>query len=227
MGRWTDRAQDSQQSVWSLDPAEDRPATPGWLASLAAWHRRPARRKPAQPVSDHPASTAQSERATLPEPSRGQLLRQAHRALRDRMRAQRDLRRVLPHLHFIERSLAREGSAALLEMPVWVLQRGLQQLSRLPPDSLSERFQFSVLQQRLVEAIRQRSMATPQPAATAASPDSFMGGQDSQIGSRPAAHTSAGGLEVSELPHSAYDDLVQGQLPDRDDAANTSGWPRR
>jgi hypothetical protein len=227
MGRWTDRAQDSQQSVWSFDPAEARPATPGWLASLAAWHRRPARRKPVQPDPPRPAGTAQSERTTLPEPGRGQLLRQAHRALRDRMRAQRDLRRVLPHLYFIERSLAREGSTALLEMPVWVLQRGLQQLLRLPADSLDERAQFGVLKQRLVDAIQQRSVSAPPPAAPAESPDSFMGGIDSQIGSRSGANSSPGGLEVTELPHSAYDDLVQGTLPDRDDAANASGWQRR
>lgn len=227
MGRWTDRAQDSQQSVWSFETAEPRPATPGWLASLAAWHRRPGRRKPVPPEAGHPASRAQADRSTLPEPGRGQLLRQAHRALRNRMRAQRYLRRVLPHLYFIERSLARQGSAALLEMPVWVLQRGLQQLLRLPADSLDERSQFIVLQQRLVEAIQQRSVAAPTPAAPAESPDSFMGGLDSQIGSRGGVPTSPGGLEVTELPHSAYDDLVQGTLPDRDDAANTSGWPRR
>ena len=62
------------------------------------------------------------------------------------------LRQVLPHLYFVERSLSRQGSLALMEVPVWVLQRALQQLSRLPADSLAERVQFSVLQQRLVEA---------------------------------------------------------------------------
>jgi hypothetical protein len=54
-----------------------------------------------------------------------------------------------------------------------------------------------------------------------------MGGLDSQMGSRSALNTSPGGLEVTELPHSAYDDLVQGTLPDRDEAANTPGWRRR
>jgi hypothetical protein len=227
MGQWTDRARDSQDSVWSFETAKPRLAAPEWLASLAVWHRRPARRKPAQPDAPHPASKAHSDRTTLPDPGRGQLLRKAHRALRDRMRAQRDLRRVLPHLYFIERSLARQGSIALLEIPVWVLQRGLQQLMRLPADSLDERSQFNLLQLRLVEAIRQRSVAAPPRATPAESPDSFMGGLDSQIGSRSAVHTSPGGLEVTELPHSAYDDLVQGTLPDRDDAANTSAWPRR
>jgi hypothetical protein len=58
-----------------------------------------------------------------------------------------------PHLYFIERALAHQGSAALPELPVRVLQRGLQQLARLPADNLAERVQFSVLQQRLEEAI--------------------------------------------------------------------------
>lgn len=226
MGRWTERAQDSQLSVWALEPAEQRPAAPGWLASLTEWRRRQLRQPPRQSDPANAADAARGESTTLPEAGRGQALRLAHRALRDRMRAQRELRRVLPHLYFIERSLARQGSAALLEMPVWVLQRGLQQLSRLPADSLDERVTFNVLQQRLVEAIQMRSMAASRKGGRAESPDSFMGGLDSQMGSRSAVNTSPGGLEVTELPHSAYDDLVQGTLPDRADAANTSGWRR-
>lgn len=226
MGRWTERAQDSQLSVWALEPAEPRQAAPGWLASLTEWRRRRLRQPPRPTDPASAADAARGESTTLPEAGRGQALRLAHRALRDRMRAQRELRRVLPHLYFIERALARQGSAALLDMPVWVLQRGLQQLSRLPADSLDERVSFNVLQQRLVEAIRMRSTAASPQGAQAESPDSFMGGIDSQMGSRSVVHTSPGGLEVTELPHSAYDDLVQGTLPDRADAANTSGWHR-
>jgi hypothetical protein len=224
MGRWTERVQDSHLSVWAFEPAEQRQASPGWLASLADWRRRAARRAAKHAEAASKADASRSERTTLPEPGRGQALRLAHRALRDRMRAQRELRRVLPHLYFIERSLSRDGSAALLEMPVWVLQRGLQQLSRLPADSLAERVQLSVLQQRLVEAIQMRSVAATRRPTQAESPDSFMGGLDSQMGSRSALNTGPGGLEVTELPRSAYDDVVQGTLPDRDDAANTSGW---
>lgn len=223
----TERSQDSQQSVWAFDAAE-RFSPPGWLQPLKAWQHWAAQRKARQPARvGAPAHDHQrGEATTLPEPGRGQALRQAHRALRDRMRAQRGLRQVLPHLYFIERALSRQGSVALLEMPVWVLQRGLQQLSRLPADSLAERVLLSVLQQRLVEAITSRSLRASQPPVHAESPDSFMGGLDSQLGTRSVFHTPAGGLEVSEVPNSVYDDLVQGTLPTRDEAANTSGWSR-
>lgn len=217
MARQNERMQDSQQSIWPFEPA-DPPQRPAWLQPLQTWQRWSAQRRQQRDgaagarIHDH----QRSEATTLPEQGRGQALRQAHRALRDRMRAQRGLRKVLPHLFFIERALGQKGSVALLEMPVWVLQRGLQQLSRLPADSLAERTQFSVLQQRLVEAIASRSGHTRPPPARADAPDSFMGGLDS----RSAALTTPGGLEVSEVPHSAYDDLVQGRLPGRDEAAN-------
>ena len=216
--------QDSQLSVWTIETV-DPPQGAGWLKTLATWQRWAVQRKPPQSITK-PAGQHdhhRSEATTLPEPGRGQALRQAHRALRDRMRAQRGLRRVLPHLYFIERSLSRQGSVALLNMPVWVLQRGLQQLTRLPADSLAERVQLSVLQQRLVEAIASRSQQAKQPPVRPEPPDSFMGGLDSQLGARSAVHANLGGLEVHELPRSAYDDLVQGTLPGRDEAANTSG----
>ena len=79
-----------------------------------------------------------------------------------------------------------------------------------------------MLQQRLVEAIATRSGRTSPPPARADSPDSFMGGLDSQLGHRSSIfNTAPGGLEVSEVPHSAYDDLVQERLHSRDEAANT------
>jgi hypothetical protein len=224
MGRSSERMQDSQHSVWSLDTDEPQPAATGWLATLTGWQRRgvpapPPQAPPAQPVPVQADATP-----SRPAPSRGQALRQAHRALRDRLRAQRDLRRVLPHLYYIERALARQGSAALQEMPVRVLQRGLQQLARLPADNLAERLQFSVLQQRLDEAIQARGSARNQtPRRPPAPVDSFLGGLDSG----PAALTGPGGLEVSEVPQSVYDDLMQGDQPDhRDTSTHTGGWRR-
>lgn len=218
----TERLQDAQESVWPFEPADPAPA-PSWLQRLKTWQRWPVVRRPRR-HSDTDA-TAQDhlrgEATTLPEHGRGQALRAAHRALRERMRTQRGLREVLPHLFFIERALAQKGSVALLELPVWVLQRGLQQLSRLPADSLDERALFSVLQQRLVEAIATRSGRTSPPPARADSPDSFMGGLDSQLGHRSIFSTLPGGLEVSEVPHSVYDDVLQDRLHGRDEAANT------
>lgn len=211
-----ERLQDSQDSVWTFEAAE--PARPsGWMRK--AWQRWAAQRRSARPIGNVD-DAERSEATTLPEPGRGKALREAHRALRDRMRAQRSLRQVLPHLYFVERSLSRQGSLALMEVPVWVLQRALQQLSRLPADSLAEREQFSVLQQRVVEAIASRSIRSTQPLRRPESPDSFMGGLDSQFDGRSQSQSGPGGLEISEVPRSVYDDLLQGTLPSRDEAAN-------
>ncbi len=227
MARSLERLQDSRVSIWGEEPAPARPG-PGWLQALKGWQRWAEQRRQRAPSAAAAAAHdhQRAEVTTQPEPGRGQALRLAHRALRDRMRAQRGLRRVLPHLYFIERALSRQGSVALLDMPVWVLQRGLQQLSRLPADSLTERTQLSVLQQRLVEAIRSRSLMASSQAKRPESPDSFMGGFDSQLGARSSFNTGPGALEVSEVPRSVYDDLLQGTLPDRAEAANTSGWHR-
>ena len=54
MGRSTERMQDSQHSVWSLDTAESEPAGNGWLASLTGWHRRSTPEQPPQ-VPPQPA----------------------------------------------------------------------------------------------------------------------------------------------------------------------------
>jgi len=53
-----------------------------------------------------------------------------------------------------------------------------------------------------------------------------MGSPDRQPGSRSGLHTGPGKLEATELPHSVYDDLVQGKLPGRSEAANTAGRRR-
>jgi hypothetical protein len=216
VGSSIERLQDSQDSIWTFESGE--PAKPsGWMQKT--WQRWAGPRRATRPVGS-PDTVERSEATTLPEPGRGKALRQAHGALRDRMRAQRGLRQVLPHLYFVERALSRQGSLALLEVPVSVLQRALQQLSRLPADSLAEREQFSVLQQRLVEAIASRSSRAAQPQRRHESPDSFMGGPDSQFDGRSHFPAGAAGLEVTEVPRAVYDDLLQGTLPSRNEAAN-------
>ena len=226
MGRPAQHQPESDLSVWNVEPDEPEPASKAWLQPLKAWQRWSNQRKVRKAQSADVQDQLRGVLTTQPESGRGQALRAAHRALRDRLNSQRALRRVLPHLYFIERALARQGSVALLETPVWVLQRGLHQLSRLPADNLAERVQLSVLQQRLVEAIRMRSMVARPGLGQAEAPDSFMGGQDSQMGGRSGYHTQSGGLEVSEVPRSVYEDLIQGTLPERDAAANHSGWYR-
>lgn len=106
--------------------------------------------------------TAQRGRAdvtTLPPPSRGQALRDAHRTLRQHMRNHPAIRQMMPHLSCIERSLAKRGSAALKRLPVGVLQRALEQLAVLQNgDAASgEALHLRVLRFRLMEAITVRN----------------------------------------------------------------------
>ena len=96
---------------------------------------------------------------TLPPPSRGQALRDAHRTLRQHMRNHPAIRQMMPHLSCIERSLAKRGSAALKRLPVGVLQRALEQLALLQnadADS-GEALHLRVLRFRLMEAITVRN----------------------------------------------------------------------
>jgi hypothetical protein len=227
MGHPDERFLDSHLSVWGTEPAD--PPEPRWQQALGSWQRwaEALRRKRAAPAPLSPHERSSGELTTLPEGGRGQALRQAHRVLRLYMRRQRDLRRVLPHLYFVERALARQGSLALHTMPVWVMQRGLQQLGRLPADDLDDRAQLAVLRQRLVEAIDSRSRHAAMAHAAPDALDSFNGGLDSPPSERGALSTGPMGLEVSEVPRSVYDDLTQGRLPSRDDAANAPGWRKR
>lgn len=264
MGRPSGRSPDSQISIWNLEDTEaaaPRPA--GWFHPREVWQRLTGQR-PTDPETDEsvfgtatlarqgtlpagaPLATAAGQAAAQPpapsplplETGRGQVLRAAHRALRDRLRAQRPLRRVLPHLYYVERALARQGSAALTDTPVRVLQRALHQLERLPADNLAERQQFSVLQQRLTEAIQQRSLQAASWPRQAELQDSWMGRLDSRFdsrfdsssfdstSSRMPLEALAAGLDVHEVHQPEADDLLRAVLAERDDAANGPGWRR-
>ena len=89
--------------------------------------------------------------------SRGQALRAAHRALHGLMKERPALRRLMPHLAHIERSLRKHGSRALLRLSAVVLQRGLEQLETLQADE--PRDALRALRTRLVEAIALRNVA--------------------------------------------------------------------
>lgn len=89
--------------------------------------------------------------------SRGQALRAAHRALHGLMKERPALRRLMPHLAHIERSLRKHGSRALLRLSAIVLQRGLEQLETLQADE--PRDALRALRTRLVEAIALRNVA--------------------------------------------------------------------
>ncbi|MEY4416241.1 MAG: hypothetical protein RIQ53_3534 [Pseudomonadota bacterium] len=129
-----------------------RPAAPGGLAArLTQWLRQALARLRGRPRGSDELTTQ------LP-PTRGHALRDAHRLLRRRLRQHPALRTMLPHLAVIERKLARRGSRALRDLPLPVLQRGLQQLAMLQREDEPplETLQLRVLRLRLIEAIETR-----------------------------------------------------------------------
>ena len=151
---------------------------------------------------------------TLPPPSRGQALRDAHRTLRQHMRNHPAIRQMMPHLSCIERSLAKRGSAALKRLPVGVLQRGLAQLAVLQDgDAASgEALHLRVLRFRLLEAITVRNNM---PYVWGVNHDTMPGkrhdiaaGSDSLSGVSLSdiAPSETGGLN-SEASSSMFDDL--------------------
>jgi hypothetical protein len=129
--------------------------------------------------------------------SRGQSLRAAHRALHGLMKERPALRRLMPHLAHIERSLRKHGSRALLRLSANVLQRGLEQLETLQADE--PRDALRALRTRLVEAIALRNVAR-------------------SVTSPAALHASdaEAAVEVMEASHSEFDEVERswtGSMP--------------
>jgi len=87
--------------------------------------------------------------------SRGEALRLAHLALQGLLEQHRDVRHVLPHLIHLEQSLARCGSRALIELPVKVLQRAMDQLDTIEAGAQAEA--LLPLRLRVEESLRQRT----------------------------------------------------------------------
>ena len=85
--------------------------------------------------------------------SRGEALRFAHLALQGLLVEHRDTRHVMPHLSHLEQALGRQGSRALIELPVKVLKRALDQLDTIQTGKQAE----ALLPLRLCveEALRQ------------------------------------------------------------------------
>lgn len=155
-----------------------------------------------------------AEMTTLPPPSRGQALREAHRTLRARMKSHPAIRQVLPHLSAVERALAKRGSRALAAMPVPVLRRALEQLAVLQRDdeSPAEAMNLRVLRLRLIEAIAMRGAGThdedlrhPRLPASAA-------GASASPSSVPLAD-GASLHDSSDLSSSAFDEAEQAWNP--------------
>lgn len=175
-----------------------------WLQRAMGQRRHASR--PARPRTD--------EATTLPPPSRGRALRDAHRTLRQHMRNHPAIRQVMPHLSCIERALAKRGSGALRRLPVGVLQRGLEQLAVLQGGDADtvEALHLRVLRFRLTEAITARSN---NPFVWGVNHDTLPGkrpeiepGSDSLSGVSlsDCAPSETGGL-ASEATTSMFDDL--------------------
>ncbi len=96
------------------------------------------------------------EASTPSKPSsRGEMLRQSHLALQTLLQEHRDVRHVLPHLIHLEQALARQGSRALVELPVKVLQRAMDQLDTIVGGRQAEI--LLPLRLRIEEVVRQRT----------------------------------------------------------------------
>jgi len=94
--------------------------------------------------------------ATSSKPgSRGEALRLAHLALQVLLAEHREARHVLPHLTYLEQSLARLGSRALVDLSVKVLQRAMDQLDSIGGGEHADA--LLPLRLRVEESIRQRT----------------------------------------------------------------------
>lgn len=236
MGVTKERLQDSQHSVWSVTP-EAAAGGSAWAHPLKALQRLTSalmqtRQERQLHEADRPPvqlrERSSGEMTTLPSGGRGQALREAHRELRRQMRRHPALRQVLPHLYFVERSLARHGTAALFDMPLWVMQRALPQLGRLPLDEHPHALEhpLDTLRLRLIEAIETRSLQVAVESAAPEHDDSFHGSPDSQMSALGPMSLPPAGIVVDELPNSTFD-APSLDRPHRDSAHRSAPDRRR
>lgn len=200
--------------------ALEQPAPgPGWRAPLLRWFRvlGGMRLGLAFDLGRRSGTHRSADATTLPPPSRGQALRDAHRTLRQHMRNHPAIRQMMPHLSCIERSLAKRGSAALKRLPVGVLQRGLAQLAVLQDgDAASgEALHLRMLRFRLLEAITVRNNM---PYVWGVNHDTMPGKRhDIAAGSDSLSGVSLSDIAASEISglnseasSSMFDDLERG-----------------
>ena len=100
------------------------------------------------------ASRMESPSSSRPG-SRGEALRMSHLALQSLLDEHHDVRHVLPHLIYLEQSLARQGSRALAELPLKVLQRAMDQLDTIEGGQRAD--MLLALRLRVEEVMRQRT----------------------------------------------------------------------
>jgi hypothetical protein len=132
------------------------------------------------------------------------------RALRQLLNQHPDTRRLMRHLGYVERSLARQGARALDEVPVEVLAKALAQLDGIV-SNWSDR-DLAELRSRLAVAIKQRSE------------DGLLG----QAGAHLSDFATASRLLVGDVAHSVFEELqrqYQGLLPPERIQAVLAGGP--
>jgi len=88
---------------------------------------------------------------------RGEALRLAHQALQSALGQHDDARRMMPHLHHLERSMAHQGSRALKTLPINVLHKAMVQLELI--ERSGQIHDLITLRLRVEEAIRRRAPA--------------------------------------------------------------------
>ena len=93
--------------------------------------------------------------STSSKAGRGEALRLAHLALQALLVEHREARHVLPHLSHLEQALARNGSRALTDLPVKVLQRAMDQLETIATGAHAE--VLLPLRMRAEESVRLRT----------------------------------------------------------------------
>jgi hypothetical protein len=196
----TQRLPDSRISVWHDEPAEAT-AMPRWARPLERLSEVLKSVRQPRHVAAATVERSSGEMTTQPAGGRGQALREAHRSLRLHLHRHPALRRLLPHLHYIEEALARQGSAALIDLPPWLLQRALQQLARLPWDEHPEPslHPLLTLRQRLTEAIELHGLhaAVRRSRSSEGSVDDALDSRSAGV--EPLGRRSAG-FELDALP---------------------------
>ena len=163
------------------------------MLTMRRFLQRPARGERGGAASGRPAGSRAAQSPDDPH----ERVRRMRRDLYELMQRHPDSRTLMRHLDLVERSLRREGYAAVEALPVRVIAKALTQLERLvwdwTPAGLAE------LRSRLAVMVKNR-----QPEARAAAVELDM-----------SSHHAA--ADVSEVDHAVFEEMERswaGQMPE-------------
>ncbi|WP_457442737.1 hypothetical protein [Roseateles sp. P5_E4] len=156
------------------------PLSRNFTAALWAALRRIARRRPRQPASPVQLPLSKSAAAEAEALAR---------ALAELLGQHPSTRRVMRHLGYVEHQLARQGAAALSEMPVHIVATALSQLEAIV-SNWSNR-DLAELRSRMAVAVKKGSE------------DEFLGPD----GERRSVFATASRLLVGDVNHSVFEEL--------------------